>query len=102
MGGVRDAGARAMWCHIAGLQGPAHHTALLLGKLQILCKIIPSLWLHHVFPSSAGGLKEVGERGPSSDCGGQVYEGALLGGFRWACPAFEGITCACRQDRRWV
>lgn len=31
----------------------------------------------------------MGEWGPSSDCGGrqvgQVYEGALLGGFRWGC-----------------
>lgn len=104
--GTRDAGACALQCHVAGLQGVARHTALPLGKLQILCKIIPSLWFHRVFPSSAGGLKEVGEWGPSPDCGGsqvgQVYEAALLGGFKWGCPAFEGITCASRQDGRWV
>lgn len=104
--GMRN--AYALWCHVAGLQDPAHCTGLPLGKLQIFCEIMASLWFHPAFSSSAGGLKESGEQRPSSDCGssqvGQVCEEALLGSFlvRWGCPAFEGIACACRQDGRWV
>lgn len=98
---------RMMRCHAAGLWDPAHCSALPLGKLQIFCKVMARLWFPPAFPSSAGGLKEVGEQRPSSDLVrsiqvGQVYEEALLGGFlfRWGCPAFEGIICDCRYNGR--
>ena len=59
----------------------------LLADYRYSAKLCPSCISHECWRAEGGG--GVGTK--------QVYEGALLRGFRWGCPALEGITCACRQ-----